>query len=97
MKKLILCLYFICLFQFSYGQTFYINSKLGNDRNSGTIIEPLKTLEAGIQLLNKCNGNVPITLKLGPGLYPIQTNLTLEPNKNLTSKIRLTIEADYFA
>ena len=94
MKKLILCLYFICLFQFSYGQTIYINSKIGNDRNSGTIKEPLKTLEAGIQLLNKCAGNDPVTLKLGPGLYPIQTNLTIEPNKNLTSKNRLTIEAD---
>ena len=53
----------------------------------------MKTLEAGLQLLNKCTGNDPVTLKLGPGLYPIQTNLTIESNKNLTNKNRLTIEA----
>jgi hypothetical protein len=94
MKKSIFCLYFICLFQFSYGQTIYVNSRTGNDQNSGTIKEPLKTLEAGMQLLNKCAGNDAVTLKLAPGLYPVQTNLTIEPNKNLTSKNRLTIEAD---
>ena len=44
-------------------------------------------------MLNKCTGNDPVTLKLGPGLYPIQTNLTIESNKNLTNKNRLTIEA----
>ena len=93
MKKSMLCLCLFCLFHLSYGQTIYINSKTGDDRNSGTITEPLKTLEAGIQLLNKCTGNDPVTLKLGPGLYPVQANMIIEPNKNLTSENRIIIEA----
>lgn len=94
MRSILLCICCICIFQLSFGQTIYINTQTGNDRNSGTIKEPLKTLEAGIQLLNKCTGCDPVTLKLGPGLYPLQTNLTIEANKNLTNKNRLTIEAD---
>jgi hypothetical protein len=93
MKKTILYFYFICLFNLTYGQTIYVNSETGSDQNSGTIKEPLKTIEAGVRLINNFTGTTPVTLKLYPGLYLLQANLTIEPNKNLTPSNRLTIEA----
>jgi hypothetical protein len=93
MRYLVFIICCMCLLQISYGQTIYVNSEIGSDQNSGTEKEPLKTIAAGIRAVNECNGKAPVTLTLFPGLYPLETNLSIEPNKNLTSSNRLTIAA----
>jgi hypothetical protein len=99
LKHTLLCLCFSIFFHSCKTQTndmndtIYINPNIGNDYNKGSIKEPLKTLNAGIALINKYNGNKSLTLKLEPGLYALDTNLTIEYNKHFTKENRLTIEA----
>ncbi len=81
LTKIFFVIYSVLHLQSCNTQTIYINSKSGNDNNDGSFGNPLKTLTAGISLVNDYTGDKPLFLKIEPGLYYLDTNLTIEYNK----------------
>jgi hypothetical protein len=74
---------------------FYINEINGNDQNSGTKEQPLKTLNKAADLVNKANGKGAITVYLSEGIYGLDATATFHPvNCHFTKEQRLTIRAE---
>ena len=95
MKKLLFCVSCFFLFNTGYSQIIYINPEQGNDNNSGSQLEPISTLNEGIKRVNQYSGEYDsLVLKLQPGLYVLDKNLTIKNNSNFTLKNTLTIEAE---
>ena len=73
---------------------FYINELTGNDQNSGTKEQPLKTLNKAADLINQANGKGAITVYLTEGIYGLDATATFHPaNWHFTKEQRLTIRA----
>lgn len=74
---------------------FYINEITGNDQNSGTKEQPLKTLNKAADLINLANGKGAITVYLTEGIYGLDATATFHPaNWHFTKEQRLTIRAE---
>ena len=93
MKKILCVLFFLCQVLYSFSQELYINPNTGDDSNIGTQAQPLRSLKEGVDRINNYDGDKPIALKLEPGLYSIDKNLTINFNENFTENHPLTIEA----
>jgi hypothetical protein len=93
MKRALLIISLLGLFQFCHSQTIYISSRSGNDKNPGSKDKPLKTLVAGIEAVNRHSILSPFVIKLEPGLYAIDSNLSIHYNPDFSKQNRLIIEA----
>jgi hypothetical protein len=70
-------------------------SETGNDSNSGTREQPLKTLNEAAARINKANGKGTIDIILTEGIYGLDATATFHPvNWHFTAKERLTIRAE---
>lgn len=93
MRKILLSIYYFCLINTCFSQTIYINPEKGSNSNIGSQQEPLKTLGEGVKRINQYSGDKPLILKLEPGLYVLDNNLTIEYNNSFTQENPLIIEA----
>jgi hypothetical protein len=93
LKNGILFILFFCIIQICYLQTIYLDSQAGSDKNQGSKEKPLKTLVAGIETANHYSGNSSLIIKMEPGLYALDTNLTIYYNPSFNKQNRLIIEA----
>jgi len=103
MKTKFLLVITLTAFLFTIGTTakaqisieFYINGTNGNDQNSGTKEQPLKTLNKAADLINLANGKGAITVYLTEGIYGLDATATFHPaNWHFTREQRLTIRAE---
>jgi hypothetical protein len=74
-------------------QELYVNVKTGNDANSGSKLQPLKTIEEAAKRINLNNEKEITTIILAEGLYPL-TETVLFNNNRFTAEHRLTIRAE---
>ena len=74
-------------------QQLYINIKTGNDANSGTKSQPLKTLNEAAMRINASNQREATTVLLSEGVYPL-TETVLFNNNKYTLENRLVIRAE---
>jgi hypothetical protein len=72
----------------------FINSNSGNDHNTGSADQPLKSLFEAANRVNQANGKGSITLFLSEGIYGLDATVTFHPvNWHFTKEERLTIRA----
>jgi hypothetical protein len=78
---------------FASAQTIYLNAKLGNDSNSGTKFQPLKSLGEAAKRVNAAKTGGASEIILMPGVYYL-TQTAIFDNDRYTTGERLTIRAD---
>jgi len=72
----------------------FINPNSGNDQNTGSKEQPLKTLNEAAERANHANGKGAITIYLSEGIYGLDATVTLHPvNWHFSKDQRLTIRA----
>ncbi|MDP3641800.1 MAG: hypothetical protein Q8S54_01275 [Bacteroidota bacterium] len=73
----------------------FINANSGNDQNSGSKDNPLKTLNEVAGRVNQANGKGAITIYISEGIYGLDVTATFHPvNWHFTKEQRLTIRAE---
>ncbi|OFY64441.1 MAG: hypothetical protein A2V64_12425 [Bacteroidetes bacterium RBG_13_43_22] len=72
----------------------FINANTGNDQNTGTKEQPLKTLNEAAKRVNQANGTGAVTIYLSEGIYGLNATAIFQPvNWQFTKEERLTIRA----
>jgi hypothetical protein len=72
----------------------FINPNFGNDKNTGSKEQPLKTLYEAAEKVNHANGKGAITIYLSEGIYGLDATVTFQPvNWHFSKDQRLTIRA----
>jgi hypothetical protein len=74
-------------------QTLYVDAQKGKNNATGTIKDPILTLDEAVLKTNGFKSNEPVTLKLNPGLYTVTHKLTLKTAGPANSTTPYTIEA----
>ncbi|HLF35734.1 MAG TPA: hypothetical protein VI583_15935 [Cyclobacteriaceae bacterium] len=73
----------------------YIQPEYGNNINSGTKENPIKSLYEAARRVNQANGKGAVTLLLSDGIYGLDATVTFHPvNWHFTQEKRLTIRAE---
>jgi len=75
-----------------FAQTLYVDAVNGKDVAKGTITDPLRNLENAIVLANSFTGNMPVTIKIAPGLYVLPHKLVIQ-SQNLADTAKYSLEA----
>jgi hypothetical protein len=72
----------------------FINSNSGNDQNTGSADQPLKSLFEAAKRVNQANGKGSINIILSEGIYGLDATVTFHPvNWHFTNEERLIIRA----
>ncbi|HTQ64075.1 MAG TPA: hypothetical protein VMI12_04720 [Puia sp.] len=74
-------------------EEIYINAKTGNDMNTGTKQQPLKTILEAAKRINANTKKEAATIILSEGIYPL-TETVLFSNNKFSSENRLIIRAE---
>lgn len=74
-------------------ETLYVDSKDGDDTNSGTEEKPLHTIGQAAVMVNSRTEKGPTTIKVMPGVYNLTKSVVFENTRQYTEKDRLVIEA----
>lgn len=76
--------------------SIFINPELGNNINSGSKENPIKSLYEAVRRVNDANGKGAITIYLSEGIYGLDATVTIHPaNWHFTKENRLTIRAEF--
>lgn len=73
--------------------TFYVDSRSGNDTNPGTKDQPLKTLAQVAKKVNVKTERGSTTIKLEPGIYALSEAIVFQNKQSYSEEQRLSIEA----
>ncbi len=72
----------------------YVSAASGDNQNSGTKENPLRTLYEAADRVNKANGKGALTIYIEEGIYGLDATVTFHPvNWHFTEEERLTIRA----
>ena len=72
----------------------FVNPNTGNDQNSGSQEQPVKTLNEAARRVNLSNGSGAVTIYLSEGIYGLTVTVTFHPvNWHFSKDQRLTIRA----
>ncbi len=72
----------------------FINPDSGNDQNTGSADQPLKSLFEAAKRVNQANGKGSVNIFLSEGIYGLDATVTFHPvNWHFTKEERLTIRA----
>lgn len=72
----------------------FVNATTGNDQNTGTKEQPLKTMNEAAARVNQANGKGSITIFISEGIYGLDATATFHPaNWHFSKDNRLTIRA----
>lgn len=89
--------FFILMFAVSYtiasAQQFYVNATTGNDKNSGSMSQPLKTIKEAAKRVNVNADKTSSTIILSEGVY-VLTETALFNNNKFSKENRLTIRSE---
>lgn len=94
-KQLIYSLALLLLFYTGAvkGQTIFVDPVKGREQASGTLTDPLNTLEKATTLAATFSGNEAVTIKLAPGFYLLTKQLLFNPFNKGADTVKYTIEA----
>lgn len=92
-KKIFFYLFSAVSFLMASAEEIYVNAKTGNDINSGTKLQPLKTISEAAKRIDANNKKEAATLILAEGVYPL-TETVLFNNNKFSVEDRLTIRAE---
>jgi len=81
---------FICYLSVQ-AQAVYVDSNIGDDNNKGTEEMPVYSIQRATEII-KSTENDTYKMKLNPGVYILDSTLTVETEKDITNK-RIVIEA----
>ena len=73
--------------------TLFVDAVKGKDDGLGTNSEPVATLQRAVDMASRFTGDMPITIKLLPGLYSLSTKLTLRTAESSGASADYTLEA----
>jgi len=92
MKKTLLVslMAFICHL-IIHAQAVYVDSKIGDDKNSGTKEAPLFSINKAAEIIESRANNIYV-IKINPGIYVLDKHVFVATEKSLTNK-RIIIEA----
>jgi hypothetical protein len=91
-KRLLLIYLIICACDLAaHAQTIYVDSSAGDDNNTGTQEAPLCSIRQAIEII-KSNSNDISVVKINPGIYVLDSFVSIETNKDITDN-RIVIEA----
>lgn len=83
------------VYTFAQLTDIFINASSGNDQNTGSSDQPLKSLYEAAERINRANGSGSITVFLSEGIYGLDATVTFHPaNWHFTKENRLTIRAE---
>ena len=74
------------------GQTLYVDANKGKNNATGTVSDPILTLDEAVAKTNLLTTNEPVTLKIGPGLYTLTHKLLIKTSSTSKNQV-YTIEA----
>ena len=74
-------------------EQLYINAKTGNDKNSGTQLQPLKTIGEAAKRINANTSKEATTIIISEGVYALTETVRFS-NDRFSEKNRLTIRAE---
>lgn len=74
-------------------QTLFVDPVKGRDNATGTMNDPLLSLDKAVNRAGDFTGKEPVTIKLAPGLYILTNQVVLKPFKTNSDTARFTIEA----
>jgi hypothetical protein len=92
-KQLFLLLVLSISFLIAPAEELYVNTKTGNDKNTGTQSQPLKTIGEAASRINANSAKEAATIILSEGLYAL-TETVLFNNNKFSAEPRLTIRAE---
>ena len=73
------------------GQSVYVDSNTGDDKNPGTIEAPVFSIQKAAEII-RSKGNDIYTMKINPGIYILDSHISVATEKAMTNK-RIVIEA----
>ncbi|MFC1736575.1 right-handed parallel beta-helix repeat-containing protein [Candidatus Hydrogenedentota bacterium] len=74
-------------------ETLYVDNETGNDINSGTKEDPLRTIGKAAEIVNNRAETGPTTIKIAPGIYILDKPVLFENSRAYTKDKRLVLEA----
>ena len=92
-KQLFLLLMMTISSLFTSAEVLYVNAKTGNDKNTGSQSQPLKTLGEAANRINANTEKKATTIILSEGVYAL-TETVLFNNNKFSAENRLTIRAE---
>jgi hypothetical protein len=92
-KRILFLLLTITSALMTSAEQLYVNSKNGNDANSGTQLQPVKTIAEAARRINASYKKEAATIYLAEGVYPLSETVLFNNNK-FTAENRLVIRAE---
>jgi len=74
-----------------HAQAVYVDSKIGDDKNPGTIESPVYSINKAAEIIRNRDNDI-YTMKINPGIYILNTHIQVSTGKEMTGK-RIVIEA----
>ncbi|HEV8504583.1 MAG TPA: hypothetical protein VGQ53_04255 [Chitinophagaceae bacterium] len=74
-------------------ESLYVNAKTGNDKNRGSLSQPLKTIAEAAKRINAGMAKEATTIILSEGIYPLTETVVFD-NNEFSLENRLTIRAE---
>ena len=93
MSALFLLLFCCGLGSSLFAETFFVDSRNGNDADPGTREKPLRTIGKAAAIVNSETKAEPTTIKIGAGIYNLADTVIFEEPSKYSEKDRLIIEA----
>lgn len=95
MNKIIRNAFILSAFSLSQlkAQTLYVDAVNGKDNASGAQTSPVASIEKAVALAHDFSGNEPVTIKLAPGLYTLQSLAELRTKQQPDKAGSYTLEA----
>jgi len=93
MKRILFFILVVVTSVRGYSQTFYVNAISGNDAANGSEANPLLTLQKAVVLAKQSASDKPVTIKIAPGLYVLNTQLKIESGKGRNDTSKYALEA----
>jgi hypothetical protein len=92
MKKTLLICLLACIFHFTiHAQAVYVDSNVGDDKNSGTNEFPVFSINKAAKIIRSWDNNIYV-MKINPGIYVLDNLVSVDIEKAKTNK-RIIIEA----
>lgn len=92
MKKIFLINFMILISHLNiHAQTIYVDSNVGDDKNSGTKEAPVFSINKAAEIIRSKDNNI-YTMRINPGIYVMDSHVQVATEKEMTDK-RIVIEA----
>lgn len=82
----------VCLGHTLNAQVIYVDAINGRDQATGSVKEPVASVDKAVRLANEFSGSRQVTIKIAPGLYVLTRQVKIE-SKTKDDTTRFTLEA----